>query len=288
MKKIYKDSAAVIIRNETVERYLKDIKAYQPVLLTQAEEQALLKAYKFEGNQLAREKLITANLRFVVTVAKEYQVKGFLMEDIINAGNLGLMRAIEKFEVGNPVKFISYAVHWIKNAIIEHIKEYKSLIRIPFNKQIDMENFEKEKQKLQQKTHEKADNEQILSEGIWSIDIRTALMSSKPISSLDMPMSDGESADNLSELIGGDFIDPMEQSNVDYRNKMLYVALSRLTETQQKVLSLSFGLDDKIERSNEDIADQLHLTSERVRQIKRIGLERLKMYSGNRLEQLMD
>lgn len=288
MKSIRKNSDTVIIRNEVLEKYLRDIKKFKH--LTQEEEYELLKLAK-EGDIPARHKLVSANLRFVVTVAKEYQVKGFDICDLINAGNIGLIEAIDKFQLDNKVKvkFLSYAVWWIRNCIIEHIKEYGTSIRLPFNKQADLQNYQKIKEKLEQEYQVTLSADQVFElEGIeLTDDIRSALKCSIQPSSLDSPLDNEEGGDTLSEMVAGEYIDPMADDLKTHRKKCLESALSGLTETQQKVLRLSFGLDDNISRSNEDIADALHLTAERVRQVKEISLKKLQQVHGGRLAQLL-
>lgn len=289
MKSIRKNSDTVIIRNEMLEKYLRDIKKIKS--LTQEEEYELLKLAK-AGDIVARQKLVSANLRFVVTVAKEYQVKGFDICDLINAGNIGLIEAIDKFQLDNKVKvkFLSYAVWWIKNCIIEHIKEYGTSIRLPFNKQADLQAYGRLKEKLEQEYQVTLSADQVYELAGMELtdDLRSALKCSIQPSSLDSPLdSEDGTGDTLSETIAGEYTDPLAEDVKAYRLKAINSALAGLTETQQKVIRLSFGLDDQIFRSNEDIADALNLTAERVRQVRDISLDKLKKVHGGRLAQLL-
>jgi RNA polymerase primary sigma factor len=288
MKTIRKNSDTVIIRNECLEKYLRDIKKTK--ILTQDEEYELLKRAK-AGDIKARHELVTAHLKFVVTVAKEYQVRGFDIGDLINAGNIGLIEAIDKFQLNNEVKvkFLSYAVWWIKNCIIEHIKEHKNSIRLPFNKQADLEKYSQNREKLEQKYQMVLNAEQVfeMSDQVLTDDLRSALMCSTQTNSLDCPLEEGETSDTLGETIAGTYVEPMEAEAMSHRRAVLDNILSELTDTQQKVLRLSFGMDDLIPRSNEDIAETLKLTAERVRQIKDIAIKKIRIKHKNKLANLL-
>lgn len=292
MKLIRKKSDTVIIRNECVEKYLYDLKKNKKAnaKITQEEEWELLKRAK-SGDVKARQELVSIHLKFVVKVAKEYQIKGFDIGDLISAGNIGLIEAIDKFQLNNDVKvkFLSYAVWWIKNHIIEHIKENKGTIRLPFNKQIEIEKYDKAKAKLEQTFEMNLNAEQVfeMTEQNLTEDLRAALLCSYTPASLDVPYQDNEDFDSLSETIPSEPESDTDEEFKSYRRKLLDKSLSTLTETQQKVLRLSFGFDDLIPRSNEDIAETLNLTAERVRQIKDNGLRRLKSERGNKLMNLL-
>ena len=273
MKPIRKDSSTIIIRNECLEKYLRDIKNNKGLAQEEYEVLKLAKA----GDQAARDKLIKANLKFVVTVAKEFQVRGFDINDLISAGNIGLIEAIDKFSLDNKVKFISYAVWWIRNGIIEEIKENKNVIRLPFNKQQEIQDFNKQREKFEQQTQSNLTAEQVaqLSNVELGDDAKRALFCSNATASLDYPLSDTEE-DSLSDILPGDQEDFTMFDQKEHNKFLLNKAILELTATQQKVLALSFGLEDQIFRSNEDIAEALGLTAERVRQVKQNGLKKLK------------
>ena len=273
MKPIRKDSSTIIIRNECLEKYLRDIKNNKGLAQEEYEVLKLAKA----GDQAARDKLIKANLKFVVTVAKEFQVRGFDINDLISAGNIGLIEAIDTFSLDNKVKFISYAVWWIRNGIIEEIKENKNVIRLPFNKQQEIQDFNKQREKFEQQTQSNLTAEQVaqLSNVELGDDAKRALFCSNATASLDYPLSDTEE-DSLSDILPGDQEDFTMFDQKEHNKFLLNKAILELTATQQKVLALSFGLEDQIFRSNEDIAEALGLTAERVRQVKQNGLKKLK------------
>lgn len=275
MKQIRTSSDTIITRDINIERYLRDIRASKP--LTLAEERVLIKAAQ-AGDQEATNKLVFANLKFVVNCAKEYQNPGVELIDLISAGNIGLIDAVKKFDLKSEVKFISYAVWWIKNAVIEHLRDYCKPIRLPYNQQNDVTKYLKEKDKLEKIYETNLNIEQVgeLSKEPKLIDnLQAALSVSSAPQSLSDPINDDENG-TLGDLIADPSKEFVDKYHIEYRKKVITFVMNKLPQIQQKVLTLSFGLDDDIMRSNEDIAEQLGLTAERIRQVRNQALLTLK------------
>ncbi len=279
MKQIRVGSDTVISRDINLERYLKDIRKTKP--LTYAEERSIILAAK-SGNQTAFDTLITSNLKFVVNCAKEYQHPGVDIIDLISAGNVGLIDAVRKFDMSREVKFISYAVWWIKNAIIEYLKENVKTIRLPYNQQNEIKQYFKAKERLEKDLEISLNTEQvgILTAGTpQEVDIayiQQALSCNSRAASLSDPIGNGEDAEGtLEDLVSDPESDFTESYDNDFKKKSVHQALNKLTPIQKRIIIYAFGLDDGINRSNEDISEQLDLTAERIRQIKNQALIRL-------------
>jgi RNA polymerase primary sigma factor len=276
MKQIRTNSDTVISRDVNLERYLKDIRITKP--LSAKEEREVIKKAQ-DGDRQAIDKLITSNLKFVVSVAKEYQTPGVEIIDLISAGNLGLIEAIPKFNLEKEYKFISYAVWWIKNGIIEYLRQNVKQVRLPYNQQDHLKLYNDQKEKLEKKFECSLSIEQVMenTELVFDVNnIRQSLTFSGNMSSLSDPLSTGEDEGVVEDLL----VDP--QSNFfetythEYRKDAIRKALSGLSDIQRTVLSLSFGIEDGTVHSNEDIAEKLDLTAERIRQIKNKALVLLK------------
>lgn len=275
MKQIRTGSDTIISRDINIERYLRDIRESKP--LSRAQERILIKAAQ-EGDQEAQNKLVFANLKFVVNCAKEYQTPGVEIIDLISAGNIGLIDAVKKFDLKSEVKFISYAVWWIKNAVIEHLRDYCKPIRLPYNQQNDVTKYLREKDRLEQKFETNLNMEQVaeLSPEDKLIDnIQAALSVSSSPTSFSEPINDDENG-TVEDLIADPTKEFVDKYHVEYRKKIITFVINKLPTIQQRVITLSFGLDDDIMRSNEDIAEQLGLTAERIRQVRNQALLTLK------------
>jgi len=275
MKQIKVGSDTVISRDINLERYLKDIRKIKP--LTYAEERAVIIAAK-SGNQIAFDTLISSNLKFVVNCAKEYQHPGVDIIDLISAGNVGLIEALRKFDLSKEIKFISYAVWWIKNSIIEYLKENVKTIRLPYNQQNEIKEFMQAKEKLEQQLEINLGTDQVGNlAGIDINYIRQALAANGRAASMNDPIGNGEDGEGiLEDLVSDPDSDFTNEYDKDFKKKSVHQALEKLTKIQKEIIIYSFGLTDGISRSNEDIAEQLGLTAERIRQIKNQAIERLK------------
>ena len=262
-------------RNDSIlNKYLNDIKK-EPLIT--AEEEVLLTQKIEKGDILAQEKLIKANLRFVVSVAKQYQNQGLSLPDLINEGNMGLIKAAENFDETRGFKFISYAVWWIRQSILQALAEYSRIIRLPIsqlnlfskiNKEIS--NFEQKNERLPS-VDELSDILDVSSERIMDI-----LNCSKKYTSIYMPVLD-DSDTNLSDLIISDD-DKFSDStliNESLVKELNIILNSTLSEQELKVIKMFFGFESR-EKSLDEIGIKLNLTKERVRQIKNNAIFKLR------------
>lgn len=280
MKQIKIGSDTKISRDINLERYLKDIRKFEP--LTYAEERSIILAAK-TGNQVAHDKLISSNLRFVVSCAKEYQHPDIAIIDLISAGNVGLIEALRKFDLSKEVKFISYAVWWIKNAIIEYLKENVRAIHLPYNQQNDIKEYKKIKEKLEQELEINLNASQVeeltlgTSNEVNLKELQQALSCHNKATSINEPLGNGEDGEGIIEdLISDPESIFTSKYDTEHKRNFVHQVLNKLPQIQKEIMFYSFGINDGISRSNEDIAEQLGLTAERIRQIKGQTLLKLK------------
>lgn len=247
-------------------------------LLTRGEEEDL--AYKAKnGDKTAREKLIRANLRFVVTVAKKYRNQGIPLSDLINEGNMGLITAIEKFEVERGYHFISYAVWWIRQAILKAICERSRTIRLPLNRANELVQIEKKKRNLEIENNREATPQEIAKE--LSMDeelVKHLLNISKDTISLETPVyDDKKSSSNISDFITDDkYISPEKNVEKKALNEIINNVLETLTEKEKQIIEYRYGLNGNNSMSLKEIGKKYSLTKERIRQIEKKALSRLK------------
>ena len=268
--------------SQSLEKYFNDVNKVD--LLTVDEEVNLAKRIR-EGDQLALEKLVKANLRFVVSVAKQYQNRSLSLNDLINEGNLGLIKAAQKFDHTRGFKFISYAVWWIRQSIMQALAEQSRLIRLPLNRVGSINKINQAASMLEQEL-ERVPTEQELADylGLDVSEVKGALDSVTRQVSVDAPFGDDDS---------GSLLDVLEDKNVKGTDRDLtYSAslrveversLSRLSERERQVIKMFFGIGCKEALSLEQIGEILDLSTERVRQIKEKALSRLRMSSRNSL-----
>jgi len=266
-----------MVTNDTVlAMYLKDINKV-PLLTREQEEDLAVRAAA--GDQVAKDKIVSANLRFVVNVAKKYQNHGLDLTDLISEGNIGLLTAIEKFDVSKGYHFISYAVWWIRQAILKSICEKSRAIRLPLNRANELVQIEKARKVL---TGDKSEEEEIVEIAeLLNMDskhVREMLAISRDMVSLDTRV---RTADSDSATIG-EFIedknseDPVEKViNVTMKEDIQEV-LSTLTEKEASVLKYRFGLNGSKAMSLKEVGDVFDLTKERIRQIEKKAIRRLQ------------
>jgi RNA polymerase primary sigma factor len=256
----------------SLNQYLSDI-AKIPMVTPQ--EEVMLTQKIREGDQAALERLATANLRFVVSVAKQYESSGMTLGDLINEGNLGLVKAAKRFDETKGFKFISYAVWWIRQSILQAIGEHSRMVRIPANKVSDLSKINKAASKLEQKLERIATNEEIAESLELSEDkVITALASGGKHVSYDAPFNSEEDntlLDVLQNNAPGTDSEVMEQSLHDEISRGLKV----LDVRDRDIVELFFGLSGQ-PMSLEEIGDKYNLTRERVRQIKDKAIGRLR------------
>jgi len=255
--------------------YLKEINKIP--LLTRKEEVELARRAK-KDDQEAKDKLIKANLRFVVNVAKKYQNQGLTLSDLISEGNLGLITAVDKFDVEKGYHFISYAVWWIKQSILKAICEKSRMIRLPLNRANELLQIEKVKREIGSNKDGEADIEEIAD--FLDMDksrINDLINASKEFVSLETPLSSDKDANTISDLMedtkGADpekiLIDSTLQESIEN-------VLSTLTEKESNVIKYRFGLNGERPHSLKEIGDKYNLTKERIRQIEKKAISRLR------------
>ncbi|MFP4621308.1 MAG: RNA polymerase sigma factor RpoD/SigA [Bacteroidales bacterium] len=266
--------------SSSLEKYLQEVGKEE--LLTPDEEVELAQRIK-KGDKAALEKLTRANLRFVISVAKQYQFQGLSLPDLINEGNLGLIKAAERFDETKGFKFISYAVWWIRQSILQAIAEQSRVVRLPLNKVGSINKLHKAYSKLEQENDRTPTYEELAE----MVDLpkekveKTLQLSGKPLS-MDAPFDDDED---------GSLLDVMENSDApeadgtlmnESLSREIERTLSVLPEKEKAVIKYFFGLGVQ-EMSLEEIGQKLNLTRERVRQIKEKGIRRLRHSSKNKL-----
>ncbi|MEO1052175.1 MAG: RNA polymerase sigma factor RpoD/SigA [Bacteroidota bacterium] len=268
--------------SKTLEKYFNDISKED--LLT-AEEEVDLARRSREGDGKALEKLVRANLRFVVSVAKQYQHTKIPLNDLINEGNFGLVKAALRFDETRGFKFISYAVWWIRQSIIQALSSYARLIRIPANKLSALSKIDKATSSHQQE-FEREPTEEELAEILHMTEeeIRNAVhAATKPIS-VDKPFEDGESS-TLLDVIENKEANTVEDkwiAETSLKNDVEEV-LSALTTKESTVLKMFFGIGYEYNFSLDDIGESLGISRERVRQIKERAVARLSRNPNSRL-----
>ena len=265
-----------ISKNQSLENYLREIGEVK--LLTPAEEIELAKQIK-QNDQRALKRLVSANLRFVVSVAKSYQNYGLSLEDLINEGNLGLMKAAYRFDETRGFKFISYAVWWIRQAILQAISEHTRVVRLPLNRLSSINKISRAIPYLEQEFEREPTDDEIAEYlDMPNIDVSIANKIKNRHISFDKPLSqDGNDDFNLYDLIQTGNIpspdeDIMKESVVTNLNR----ALGKLSDRESNILSMSFGLSNSAIYTLQEIALAYNMSSERVRQIRTGGILKLK------------
>jgi RNA polymerase primary sigma factor len=226
------------------------------------------------------EKAIKANLRFVVSVSKQYQNQGLTLGDLINEGNLGLIKAAQRFDETRGFKFISYAVWWIRQSILQALAEQSRIVRLPLNKIGSINRVNKAFSQLEQ-DYERAPSDEELARvlEISEEEVRDTLKTSGRHVSMDAPLVQGEDNSLIDVLSSEDTPNPDSGLMNESLRREIERALSTLTEREAEVIRLFFGLDSKHPLSLEEIAERFDLTRERVRQIKEKAIRRLKQTS---------
>ncbi|MCG8389086.1 MAG: RNA polymerase sigma factor RpoD/SigA [Cytophagales bacterium] len=260
--------------SQSLDKYLQEIGKVD--LLTPDEEVELAQRIK-EGDQLALEKLTKANLRFVVSVAKQYQNQGLSLGDLINEGNLGLIKAAQRFDETRGFKFISYAVWWIRQSILQALAEQSRIVRLPLNRVGSLNKISKTFSELEQK-YEREPSPDELAE---VLDVTTAeVVDTMKISgrhvSMDAPFVQGEE-NSLLDVLESDLEEtPDNELMNDSLRREVQRALSTLTQREADVITLYFGLNGEHSMTLEEIGEKFNLTRERVRQIKEKAIRRLR------------
>ncbi|UOF94340.1 MAG: RNA polymerase sigma factor RpoD/SigA [Bacteroides sp.] len=267
--------------SQSLDKYLHEI---GKVELITAEEEVILAQRIKKGEQEALEKLTKTNLRFVVSVAKQYQNQGLTLGDLINEGNLGLIKAAKRFDETKGFKFISYAVWWIRQSILQAIAEQSRIVRLPLNQVGSLSKIGKVYSKLEQKFEREPSSEELAEMLDTSADkIADTLSNSGRHLSMDAPFVQGEENTLLDVLENKNI--PVTDSELIEESLSIEVkrALNTLTERENQIILLFFGLEGRQSMSLEEIGEQFNLTRERVRQIKDKALNRLRNTSRSRI-----
>lgn len=261
----------------SLDKYLLDIGKIE--LITAEEEVELAQRVKL-GNTKALEELVSANLRFVVSVAKQYQNQGLNLADLINEGNIGLVKAAQRFDETRGFKFISYAVWWIRQAILQALAEQSRIVRLPLNKISNINKINKAVARLEQKIERKPSVEEIARELKMTItDVKDSINVSGWYVSMDAPLTEGEHANLYDVYSTGDL------PNTDKRllQESLRIEIDRvldaLSPREATVIKLFYGLGENDPIGLIEIGKEIDLTRERVRQIKEKAIRRLKYRS---------
>ena len=269
----------------SLDKYLQEIGRMD---LISADEEVELARKIRAGDRLALERLTKANLRFVVSVSKQYQNQGLALPDLINEGNLGLIKAAERFDETRGFKFISYAVWWIRQSILQALAEQARIVRLPLNKIGNINKINRAFSELEQKFERPPSAEELAEFLSCSTDeIKQSLAQNGRHISMDAPLVESdESSSNMYDVLMGDSL-PSPESNLVLESLRSDIrrSLTSLTPRESEVISMFFGLEGKAPLSLEEIGDRFELTRERVRQIKEKAIRRLKHTSKNKMIQ---
>ncbi len=265
----------------SLDKYLQDIG--KEALITAEEEVELARRIK-AGDKVALEKLTKANLRFVVSVAKQYQNQGLSLPDLINEGNLGLIKAAKRFDETRGFKFISYAVWWIRQSILQALAEQSRIVRLPLNQVGSINRIKKVTSQLEQELERTPSAEEVAAAMEMSEDkINAAIKISSRIVSIDAPVGQEEDTKFLDMFVPKDSETTDEHLMRESLGKEIQRSLSTLSEKERDVINLYYGLGTNHEYTLEEIAMKFDLTRERVRQIKEKAIRRLRNSSRSRL-----
>ena len=261
----------------SLDQYLREISQYP--LITREDEVTLAQRIK-QGCQMSLDKLVRSNLRFVVSVAKKYQNQGVSLSDLINEGNLGLIRAAHKFDETKGIKFISYAVWWIRQAILQALAEQSRIVRVPLNRAGTLHRIGKRSSSLLQELGREPTVEEI-AEGmdISREEVAKTLSISQSHLSLDAPLTPGEDNKLLDYIPDTQAPGPDDETFERALSESIDEVLTTLKEREARILRLYFGLEGKEPMTLEEIGGMMGITRERVRQIKEKALARLRHVS---------
>ena len=275
-----KIARSITSRNsEALDRYLTEI-AREPMLNPEEEAELAAKIHKGgkEGEQ-ARDRLVSANLRFVVSVAKQYQNQGIFLTDLINEGNMGLVKAAEKFDETRGFKFISYAVWWIRQSIIEALAVKSRIVRVPLNQVgIAGKVNRASDQFIQQNGRIPSTHELAQLTGLDENTIESARDANSHTTSIDAPLGNDEGDNSMAEMLTSDDSSSNSDSQLDREsmNQFINDLLKEvLNEREQSIIRESFGIG-VMEKSLEEIADEMGMTRERIRQVKEKAIRKIK------------
>jgi len=265
----------------SLDKYLQEIGKEE---LISAEEEVILAQKIKAGDTRALEKLTKSNLRFVVSVAKQYQNQGLSLPDLINEGNLGLIKAAQRFDETRGFKFISYAVWWIRQSILQALAEQSRIVRLPLNQVGSLNKIKKEASKLEQ-IYERAPSADELAKSLELSEdkVKESLRISTRHISVDAPLVQGEDGSLLDVFVNDDLPDTDDSLIYESLSKEIQRSLATLSEKERDIINLYFGIGMNHGLTLDEIAIKFDLTRERVRQIKEKAIRRLKKNSRSKL-----
>ena len=266
----------------SLDKYLQEIGRVD--LITAEEEVELAKRIK-EGDHPALERLVKANLRFVVSVSKQYQNQGLTLPDLINEGNLGLIKAAQRFDETRGFKFISYAVWWIRQSILQALAEQSRIVRLPLNKIGSINKIKKIYARLEQNEQRMPTHKEIAKQlEMTEAEVEQSLKNSSRHVSMDAPFKEGEDSNLYNVLQSGDSPRPDSQLMAQSLKIEIERALGTLTYKEAKVIKMFYGIGNEAMSSLDEIGEKFDLTRERVRQVKQKAIRRLQ--SGSKTQML--
>ena len=260
--------------NRSLSQYLEEIGKFEP--LHPSREVELAQAIK-KGDRLAMKELVEANLRFVVSVAKDYQGQGLPLTDLINEGHMGLMKAAGRFDETRGFKFISYAVWWIRQSILQALAENSRIVRLPLNRVGTISKITKTAEKLEAEV-ERSPNEEEIGRNLemTSEEVIDAMRISRRHHSLNAPFRDGDKNSLIDVIEDDGQIDPDEPLMAESLKDEIRQSLDTLKDREQQVIKMYFGIDRDYALTLNEIGEEFSLTRERVRQIKEKAIRRLR------------
>ncbi|MGN0033059.1 MAG: RNA polymerase sigma factor RpoD/SigA [Candidatus Limimorpha sp.] len=265
----------------SLDKYLQEIGKVE--LITADEEVELAQRIR-QGDRIALEKLTKANLRFVVSVSKQYQNQGLSLPDLINEGNLGLIKAAQRFDETRGFKFISYAVWWIRQSILQALAEQSRIVRLPLNKIGSINKINKTYAKLEQEFEREPNAEEIAEVlDLTEAEVKESMKNAGRHVSMDAPLVQDEDNNMYDVLKSDEVVTPETELLYESLRKEIDRAISTLTQREADVVRLYFGLNGSHPMTLEEIGEKFDLTRERVRQIKEKAIRRLKHNSRSKI-----
>ncbi|MET7029202.1 sigma-70 family RNA polymerase sigma factor [Sediminicola luteus] len=267
--------------SKSLDKYLQDISKID--MITANEEVELAQKIR-AGDQLALNKLTTANLRFVVSVAKQYQNQGLKLPDLINEGNVGLVKAAKRFDETRGFKFISYAVWWIRQSILQALAEQSRIVRLPLNKIGSINKIKKAFSYLEQAHERPPSAEEIAKELDLSVsEVKQSMKNSGRHVSMDAPLIEGENSNLYDVLRSGESPNPDKKLLLQSLNTEINRALETLSQREADVVKLYYGIGDQHSMTLAEIGQTFDLTRERVRQIREKAIRKLRHNSRSKI-----
>ncbi|QCW99930.1 RNA polymerase sigma factor RpoD/SigA [Aggregatimonas sangjinii] len=266
---------------KSLEKYFQEI---SKIDLITAEEEVELAVRIREGDQVALNKLVNANLRFVVSAAKQYQGSGIRLSDLINEGNIGLVKAAKRFDETRGFKFISYAVWWIRQSILQAMSEQSRMVRLPLNKIGEISKIKKVYSSLEQTYQRPPSAVEIARElDMSAAQVKLAMKNSGKHLSMDAPFSEGESSNLYNVIQSKDANRPDEKMMKDSLTTDIELALKSLPEREGEIIKLYYGIGERHPKSLSEIGELFDITRERVRQIREKAIRILRNRSQNQV-----